>query len=92
MRETGNDLLSIETDDPVSIPRSYTCSLLGSTNSTATCATIGGNGTTGQYGELSYCSDAIKLSYIFSAYYESQNRNSAACDFDGNATTIRNRE
>lgn len=66
----------------------YTCSLLGSTNSTATCATIGGNGTTGQYGELSYCSDEIKLSYIFSAYYESQNRRSDACDFAGNATAV----
>lgn len=66
----------------------YTCSLLGSSGATASCDAIGGNGTTGTYGELSYCSDQIKLSYAFSAYYESQNRLATACDFAGNATIV----
>lgn len=68
----------------------YTCSLLGSTGAAANCANIGGNGTSGTYGPVAYCSDAVKLSYAFSAYYESQNRNSQACDFAGNATIVRN--
>lgn len=71
---------------------SYTCSLLGSTGAAANCANIGGNGTSGTYGAVAYCSDAVKLSYAFSAYYESQNRNSQACDFSGNATIVRNRK
>jgi hypothetical protein len=71
---------------------SYACSLLGSTNSSASCTAIGGNGTTGVYGPLEYCSPAVKLSYVFSAYYESQGRVGTACDFSGNATLASNRE
>ncbi|GHJ88206.1 hypothetical protein NliqN6_4608 [Naganishia liquefaciens] len=68
----------------------YACSLLGSSNATASCDPIAGNGTTGIYGPLSYCSPSVKLSYVFSAYYESQNRRADACDFAGNATILRN--
>ncbi|WWC91420.1 uncharacterized protein L201_006366 [Kwoniella dendrophila CBS 6074] len=64
----------------------YACQLLGtSTNGTASCDPIGGNGTAGTYGELSYCSPAIKLSYAMSAYYEF-NPIDSSCDFAGNAT------
>jgi len=35
--------------------------------------------------ELIYSLIAEKLSYVMSLYYQSQNRNSAACDFGGNA-------
>ena len=52
---------------------------------------IGGNGTTGTYGALSYCSPAIKLSYAMSAYYEF-NPVQSSCDFGGNATFAPNRE
>jgi hypothetical protein len=69
---------------------SYACNLLGSSNSGATCEPIGGNGTSGVYGDLSYCSPAIKLSYVFSAYYEF-NPVDTSCDFDGNATLSNNR-
>ncbi|GFZ51518.1 1,3-beta-glucanosyltransferase gas1 [Saitozyma sp. JCM 24511] len=63
----------------------YACSLLGSTNSGASCDAIGGNGTSGTYGSLSMCSPAIKLSYAMSAYYEF-NPVDSSCDFSGNAT------
>ncbi|WRT68843.1 uncharacterized protein IL334_005824 [Kwoniella shivajii] len=64
----------------------YACQLLGSsTNGSASCDPIGGNGTSGTYGQLSYCSPAIKLSYAMSAYYEF-NPIESSCDFSGNAT------
>ncbi|WWC73310.1 uncharacterized protein I206_107277 [Kwoniella pini CBS 10737] len=64
----------------------YACSLLDtSTNGTANCDPIGGNGTSGTYGQLSYCSPAVKLSYAMSAYYEF-NPIDSSCDFAGNAT------
>lgn len=66
----------------------YACSLLGSSGGGASCTAIGGNGTTGTYGPLEYCSPAIKLSYVFSAYYEEQSRSPSACDFGGNATAV----
>lgn len=74
----------------VSDEHSYACSLLGSSGSGASCDAIGGNGTTGTYGALSYCSPAIKLSYAFSAYY-SFNPVRTSCDFSGNATLSPNR-
>ncbi|WWD20964.1 hypothetical protein CI109_105443 [Kwoniella shandongensis] len=68
----------------------YTCSLLGTSNSGASCDAIGGNGTAGTYGQLSMCSPAIKLSYAMSAYYEF-NPIATSCDFNGNATLSPNR-
>ncbi|TFK21138.1 1,3-beta-glucanosyltransferase [Coprinopsis marcescibilis] len=47
---------------------------------------IGGNGATGVYARISGCDPATKLSYVFSQYYESQDRLASACDFSGNAT------
>ncbi|KAK8843496.1 hypothetical protein IAR55_007156 [Kwoniella newhampshirensis] len=68
----------------------YACSLLGSSNSGTSCDAIGGNGTAGTYGQLSFCSPAIKLSYAMSAYYEF-NPIPSSCDFGGNATLSSNR-
>ncbi|KAI5449931.1 1,3-beta-glucanosyltransferase [Naganishia albida] len=67
----------------------YACSLLGASNASASCDPIASNGSTGTYGPLSYCSPSVKLSYIFSAYYEANNRRADACDFSGNATAVR---
>lgn len=64
---------------------SYTCQLLGQSNSGATCQPIGGNGSSGVYGDLSYCNPATKLNYAISAYYE-YNPVDSSCDFAGNAT------
>jgi len=59
------------------------CGLLSSSG--GNCNDIGSNGTTGTYGRVSFCDAREKLSYVMSLYYESQNRNAAACDFGGNA-------
>lgn len=59
------------------------CGLLSSSG--GNCNDISSNGTTGSYGRVSFCDAPEKLSYIMTLYYESQNRNSAACDFGGNA-------
>lgn len=67
----------------------YACSLLGSSNSTVTCSSIAGDGTTGVYGQLAMCSPEIKLNYVMSAWYES-NGLASSCDFDGNATLSSN--
>ncbi|KAJ7659508.1 Glucanosyltransferase-domain-containing protein [Mycena rosella] len=50
------------------------------------CVDIMSNGTTGTYGVLAMCDPTIKLSYLFSSYYELNHRASLACDFSGNAT------
>ncbi|WVQ81620.1 hypothetical protein IAT38_003744 [Cryptococcus sp. DSM 104549] len=68
----------------------YACSLLGSSNSSGSCDPIGGNGTSGTYGQLSFCSPAIKLSYAMSVYYQ-LNPEETSCDFGGNATLSENR-
>ena len=70
---------------------SYTCSLLGSSGAPASCAAIGGDGNAGKYGELSFCSPAIKLSYAMSAYYMF-NPVDSSCNFGGNATLSSTRE
>lgn len=74
-------------NDPIKVGAliDYSCSLLGSSNSSVTCANIGGNGTTGEYGPLGFCDPAIKLSYVMTAYWE-LNRLDSSCDFGGNAT------
>jgi hypothetical protein len=40
---------------------------------------------------LAYCSPSIKLSYVFSAYYEF-NPVDSSCNFDGNATLSNSRK
>lgn len=70
---------------------SYACSLLGQSGSGANCNAIAGNGETGVYGSLAMCSPSIKLSYAMSAYL-GINPVDSSCDFNGNATLVRNRE
>lgn len=74
-------------NDPVKVGAltNIACDMLSQANSSVTCATIGGNGTTGEYGPLAMCSPAIKLSWAFSSYYM-LNPVATSCDFSGNAT------
>ncbi|KAJ6552619.1 1,3-beta-glucanosyltransferase [Mycena vulgaris] len=51
-----------------------------------TCDDISSNGQTGVYGRLAMCDPTIKLSYVFSQYYELNHRVTVACSFLGNAT------
>ncbi|KAF8523442.1 1,3-beta-glucanosyltransferase [Hysterangium stoloniferum] len=64
------------------------CSLIGTAG--GNCSAIGGNGQTGVYGPLSFCSNVQKLSSTFSLYYDLTQRNAASCNFAGNATTVPN--
>lgn len=64
----------------------YACSLLGQANaSSVTCDNISGNGTTGVYGALSFCSPEVKLNYAMSSFWEIDQKDTS-CDFGGNAT------
>ncbi|KAJ7096582.1 1,3-beta-glucanosyltransferase [Mycena belliarum] len=55
-------------------------------SSGGSCAEISSNGTSGAYGRLAMCDPTIKLSYVFSQYYELNRRATKACNFSGNAT------
>lgn len=50
------------------------------------CDGVTGNGTTGEYGAYSFCSDKDKLSFVMNLYYLDQDSDSSACDFDGSAS------
>ena len=52
------------------------------------CQGILKNTTTGVYGAYSMCNSTQQLSYAFNAYYKEEG-NSQACDFDGNAQTVK---
>ncbi|EGW35594.1 uncharacterized protein SPAPADRAFT_58812 [Spathaspora passalidarum NRRL Y-27907] len=56
------------------------------------CSSISANGTSGDYGEYSFCSDKDKLSYVLNLYYHDQNEHAQACDFDGSASVNVNAE
>ncbi|KAJ7466796.1 1,3-beta-glucanosyltransferase [Mycena galericulata] len=60
------------------------CGLLGQMG--GTCADISASGETGVYGTVGMCDPTIRLSYIFSQYYEASHRAPTACSFSGNAT------
>ncbi|KAK6463526.1 pH responsive protein 1 precursor [Scheffersomyces coipomensis] len=60
--------------------------LFGSVCADVDCSDISANGTSGQYGKVSFCSDKDKLSYVLNAYYEQENENSSACNFSGSAS------
>ena len=60
------------------------CSQL-SQRSNANCLPIAANGTTGTYGNYSFCSPVQRLDWAFSAYFDSQNRTATACNFGGAA-------
>jgi len=60
------------------------CGLLGSSG--GNCNDIAGDGATGSYGRVSFCDPSTKLSFVFTQYYQANNRNSQSCGFGGNAT------
>ncbi|TFB00116.1 1,3-beta-glucanosyltransferase [Trichoderma ghanense] len=51
------------------------------------CNGINGNTSTGDYGAFSMCSDSDKLTYVLNQYYQKQNKDSTACDFNSSAQT-----
>lgn len=53
----------------------------------ALCNGINGNTSTGAYGAYSMCSDEDKLTYVLNQYYQKQNKDSTACDFNSSAET-----
>lgn len=52
------------------------------------CSAVSGNGTTGTYGAISFCSDKDKLSYVLNAYWKKEKELSSACDFNGSASLL----
>lgn len=56
------------------------------------CSDISVNGTSGDYGDYSFCSHRDKLSFVLNLYYHDQNENSNACDFNGSASINRDAE
>lgn len=57
-------------------------------NSGKPCLGILKNTTTGVYGAYSMCNSTEQLSYAFNAYYQEEG-NAQACDFGGNAQTVK---
>lgn len=51
------------------------------------CDGINGNTSTGVYGGYSMCGDQDKLTYVLNQYYQKQNKDSTACDFNSSAQT-----
>lgn len=60
------------------------CGFLGQAGSS--CSAITANGSTGTYGNISFCSPVQRLDWAFSSYYQATNNNAQSCDFSGNAT------
>lgn len=54
------------------------------------CSEINSNGTSGTYGDLSFCDAKQKLNFLMGKYYNSQNGNSQACDFSSQASIVQN--
>ena len=51
------------------------------------CDGIAANSTTGTYGVYGMCNATEQLSWAFNSYFQKQNSNPSACDFNGAATT-----
>ncbi|KZP31179.1 carbohydrate-binding module family 43 protein [Athelia psychrophila] len=60
------------------------CSLLAQAG--GNCNDISSSGASGTYGRVSYCDPPTKLSFVFTQYYQANNRNPVSCSFAGNAT------
>ncbi|KZS93238.1 hypothetical protein SISNIDRAFT_454383 [Sistotremastrum niveocremeum HHB9708] len=60
------------------------CGLLA--NQGSNCDVISASGSSGTYGELSFCDPGTQLSWAMTAFYELNGRNPASCSFSGNAT------
>lgn len=56
------------------------------------CSPISVNGSKGEYGSVSFCSDKDKLSHVLNEYYLSSDRHLSACDFNGSATLAKSVE
>ncbi|KAI5956105.1 PHR2 [Candida margitis] len=69
---------SVDSDDYADM-YSYVCAKID-------CGGINANGTTGEYGAYSPCSAKDKLSFVLNLYYEDQDENSSACDFNGSGS------
>jgi len=54
--------------------------------SSSACSAISGNGSTGVYGDLSFCGAQQGLDIALDSYYEEQGRAASACNFGGIAT------
>ncbi|KAJ1952454.1 1 3-beta-glucanosyltransferase gel4 [Linderina pennispora] len=52
------------------------------------CSAINGNGTTGKYGNYAGCDTIQRVSWALNAYYQSDNKKSTSCDFDGFAKVV----
>lgn len=50
------------------------------------CSGISGNGTSGEYGAFSPCSNEERLNFVLNLYYQSRGKSSTACNFSGSAT------
>lgn len=50
------------------------------------CSEITANGTSGEYGGLSFCNPKDQLNFLLNKYYSSNGKSSSACDFSGKAS------
>ncbi|KAG7194528.1 1,3-beta-glucanosyltransferase gas1 [Scheffersomyces spartinae] len=50
------------------------------------CSGINANGTSGDYGAYSPCSNQQRLNFVLDLYYKAQGSSSSACDFSGSAS------
>ncbi|KAH3679643.1 hypothetical protein WICMUC_000822 [Wickerhamomyces mucosus] len=50
------------------------------------CNDISANGTSGEYGEYSFCDEKTKLSFLLNKYYQENGKSSSACNFSGSAS------
>ncbi|KAJ6612839.1 glycoside hydrolase family 72 protein [Mycena sp. CBHHK59/15] len=60
------------------------CGLL--INDGGSCDDVSSDGIKGVYGHMSMCNPTTRLSYVFSQYYELNNREATACSFAGNGS------
>ncbi|RKP32298.1 beta-1,3-glucanosyltransferase [Metschnikowia bicuspidata] len=69
-------------------PKNY-AALFGLVCGMVDCSSVSVNGTTGEYGSISFCDDKDKLSYVLNQYYLLQNSRADACNFNGSASLVK---